>query len=458
MNICLLKIGRTLANVNKLKNKILSERNSPVQDLVVSLLDLFQVCTEVNIYTNTLSSLLYKDKNYIRKVFCQRWDARKTIDSLLELEYRIYTLTEHSLDGNEVFARISKDQLEKFKSSAITLIRYYLLEQDYAFYMSSLEFSIVQSFAYAVFEDRRSKNLPLAAEEGHHTGITGQITTYVGRNLKGICFSEETLLNMENVVNPLIASPHRASLIYIQIPQYKEALKDTEFLGQRIGILAHPLLEAFAVELMRERDTNAFAEIYGEHYYTPIKGQKRRYFVIDLDIIMSDRLRKDLEAKGYNVEGWNEVALDFTIPSEKRNKKGQYYFEEKFDKGYQTIRQLMKGKRIKRPLFIIAYGPNSEAGSELVNNYKDLAETQRMLGQDIEVLSFDEYCQKFLDLENPNTNDVHIKRLKALNDLVINAYTDPDAYERLYNLYRYYKNKLDQMGCGKKEYEAYYGL
>ncbi len=80
------------------------------------------------------------------------------------------------------------------------------------------------------------------------------------------------------------------------------------------------------------------------------------------------------------------------------------------------------------------------------------------MGKGIEVLSFEDYYKKFLDLENPNINKIHLIRFEKLNELVKDAYNNPEAYERLYNLYTYYKNKLGEMGCGKKDYEAYYGL
>lgn len=68
----------------------------------------------------------------------------------------------------------------------------------------------------------------------------------------------------------------------------------------------------------------------------------------------------------------------------------------------------------------------------LSNRVVDYSKRKLVLGKNIEVLSFDEYYyQKFLDLDNPNANDIHLKRLKAFNNLVKSAYTDPDAYERL---------------------------
>ena len=109
-------------------------------------------------------------------------------------------------------------------------------------------------------------------------------------------------------------------------------------------------------------------------------------------------------------------------------------------------------------LLVVAYGPNSEKDSDMVNFFKDVARQHREIGDLVEVISFDEYYKDFLDLENPNTNDIHLKRLLALNKLVIEAYDDSAAFERLHKLSIYYKSKLLSMGRGKTEYEAFYGV
>lgn len=229
-------------------------------------------------------------------------------------------------------------------------------------------------------------------------------------------------------------------------------------LGRRIGTYSHPILQALAVELnMVERGIPSFAEVYGELYYTPKPGEKRQHKRIDLNIIINQQFKKYLETK-FKFEGFDEVALDFHILSE----KGEKYVLAKFPKGYWTSRQVMRTKTgiktILRPLIVVAYGPNSEANSDIIKQFKDIFSKSRRLGEPVALFSFDEYYKDFLDLENPKIDSIHLRRLLALNNLIKEAYDNPDAYERLYNLYRYYFNKLSFMGCGKTDYESYYGL
>ncbi len=52
----------------------------------------------------------------------------------------------------------------------------------------------------------------------------------------------------------------------------------------------------------------------------------------------------------------------------------------------------------------------------------------------------------------------YIDRIEKLNKLVSDSFTDPSAYDRLYNLYNFYLGKLSSSKTSKADYEAYHGL
>jgi len=254
--------------------------------------------------------------------------------------------------------------------------------------------------------------------------------------VQGAVFSSKTTSKIVRLLKPLVNSPYKTFLIKKAIPKYEKNRND--LLSNRIGVLAHDIIEYLTIDYLRSLGVSAFHEIYGDKYYYPEKGEKRRFFRMDLNIIRNNEFIKRLETTDGKLPHYiKEIAIDFTLTNKDK------HIIAKFLKGYQS-------KKDNRYLLVVLYGEKSD---DTIKDFRKLAAERREDGEHVDVITFSEY-KELLSLETLK-NKFHLDRFNSFNNLVDNAFGDPEAYERLYYLYKYYNGQLPALGTSQKDYDIY---